>query len=203
MEALCAVYRERYHQQAACLDQSLRAHGYDLSEAGLAALVSWSRPEYVVSIQGLTPVPRPRLTECFVKRGLIEEKGNIRELIGRVPDPSIPLPAADRVIPALRESGALVVAAHPTVFWRAEGRVVVDYSDRHMDALRETFQLDGVECAHMPPSQVKACRAYCVRHGLFSVAGTDLHRCDTVSRLGSHGGSNDWLDEFLDRLEGR
>lgn len=200
LDKLFATYRERDHQQAVCLCQGIQAQGFDFSEDDLEALLFSLRPEHVVSMQGLTPVSRARLREYFVRRGLLKEGEDVSKLTGRVLDPSIPLPAADRVIPALRESGALVVAAHPTVFWRAEGRVAVDFNARHMDALRETFQLDGVECVHMPSSQRQACRAYCIRHGLFSVAGTDLHRADADFGLGNHGGSNDWVEEFLERL---
>ena len=200
LDKLLAVYREREHQQAACLCQGIQAQGFDFSEDDLKALIFSARPEHVVSVQGLTPVARLRLKEYCVKRKFLQEGEEVSSLLDRVPEPALPLPTADRVIPALKESGALVAAAHPTVFWRAEGRVVVDFSDRHLDMLRETFQLDGVECGHMPPSQRQACRAYCTRHGLFSVVGTDLHRADAPFRLDQHGGSNDWLTEFLERL---
>ena len=200
LDKLLAAYRERYHQQAACLCRDIQAEGINFSEGDLAALLHSVRPEHVVSVQGLTPVSRRRLGEYFVRRGFLAEGEDVTKLTGLVLDPSIPLPTADRVIPALKESGALVAAAHPTVFWRGERRVVVDFSDRHMDTLRETFQLDGVECVHMPPDQRQACRVYCTRHGLFSVAGTDLHRAEGDFDLGSHGGSNDWLDGFLERL---
>ena len=200
LDDLLAAYRERYHQQAACLCQGTQAQGFDFSEADLKALLDSVRPAHVVSVQGLTPVSRLRLGEYFVRRGFLEEGGDVARLIGRVPDPSMPLPTADDVIPALKESGALVAAAHPTVFWRGERRVAVEFTARHMDTLHETFQLDGVECAHMPPDQRQACRAYCRRHGLFSVAGTDLHRADPDVDLRSPSGCSDWLDEFLARL---
>ncbi|MCK5805320.1 MAG: PHP domain-containing protein [Lentisphaeria bacterium] len=197
---LLATYRERDHQQAACLCQGMQAQGFDFSEEDLKALLLSFRPEHVVSAQGLTPVPRRYLRDYFVRRGFLKEGEEVSKLTDRVLDPSIALPTADRVIPALKESGALVAVAHPTVFWRAEGRVIVDFSARYMDRLREAFQIDGVECAHMPSNQQQACRAYCIRQGLFSVAGSDLHRVEAGFDLGGHGGSNDWLDEFLERL---
>ena len=72
-----------------------------------------------------------------------------------------------------------------------------------MDKLRLECQLDGIECAHrqVPPEFTPIYRAYCVEHGLFSVAGSDSHTLGDIQELfAGHGGADEWLYEFLDCL---
>jgi PHP domain len=201
LEAVLALYRERSHQEAQHLCRSLQAGGVKFSEDDLRTLLLSVRPGRVVEKQGLTPAYRTHLQAHFEKLGILEEGQALNDLRAPVPGKIMPLPSADQVIPALKDSGALVAAAHPTVFWRKQGRTVVEFSDQHMRSLHQAFDIEGVECAHMPADEQEACREYCKRNGLFSVAGTDKHRAEGDFMLGTHGGSEDWLPEFLDRLD--
>ena len=82
-----------------------------------------------------------------------------------------------------------------------------------MDALREECQLDGIECinkALIPPEYAWLYREYCLKNGLFSVAGSDCHSDEDIDKVFAHHegfnlhkGSDEWLDEFLNRLDGK
>ena len=75
-----------------------------------------------------------------------------------------------------------------------------------MDALTEECRLDGIECSHLkvPIECTPIYRAYCEEKGLFSVAGTDCHSNEDIEELLTcHGGKEAWLDEFLERLDGK
>ncbi len=87
--------------------------------------------------------------------------------------------------------------AHPFGYFRKD-------SVERMDALRLECSLDGIECAHpgVPPEFTGKYREYCERHGLFSTGGSDCHTDEDVATgFAGHGGPDEWLDEFLDRLD--
>lgn len=203
VQSIMATYRQRYQQQAEVMLKGMQASGYDFTEEDILQLLSSFRPEVAVAEQGLTPPPPWILEPYFRTKGYLKEGESIRSFLANLPRASdvIPCPDADAIIPTLKSAGILVAAAHPTVYFRITGRVEIDFDRKHMDALKEIYSLDGVECAHMPTEQQQVCREYCRENDLFSVSGTDLHRfSDVSSALGSHGGSDDWLDEFLERL---
>ena len=72
-----------------------------------------------------------------------------------------------------------------------------------MDQLRAECGLEGIECAHssVPVEFVPVYREYCGRHGMFSTGGSDCHTDADIERVSAtHGGQDEWLEEFLDRL---
>ena len=96
----------------------------------------------------------------------------------------------------MKRTGALVAIAHPYGYFKGN-----DVS--RMDAIREECDLDGIECGHgsVPPEYTRIYREYCIRHGLFSVAGSDCHDDEEIPTLfARHGGETEWLGEFMDRL---
>jgi len=110
--------------------------------------------------------------------------------------PMPPYPQVEDVIPVVKSVGAKVAIAHPHGYFKQGDRA-------RMDALRQECQLDGIECAHpgVPSEFTPIYRAYCVEHGLFSTGGSDAHSDEDIQqRFASHGGPDEWLDEFLDHL---
>jgi len=108
-----------------------------------------------------------------------------------------PYPDVAKVVPAVKETGALVAIAHPFGYF---GK----YDMERMNLLREECSLDGIECAHasIPTEYATRYRAYCTQHGLFSVGGSDCHSDDDAhNSFARHGGKDEWLDEFLYRMD--
>ena len=105
--------------------------------------------------------------------------------------------------PVVKGTGALVVIAHPYGYFKG-------YDVSRMDTLCEECCLDGIECVNtnnIPPEYTHLYREYCVKHGLLSTAGSDCHSDEDIQHTLAHHegfpgyeGSDEWLDEFLDRL---
>lgn len=113
----------------------------------------------------------------------------------------------ERVVPAVKEAGGVVVLAHPA-------RYLGDDLEK-LDVVRQEFGLDGLECAHptVSPELTALYRDYCLKHGMISTGGSDSHGPATFETpqewgynrkptFGSHLGEERWLDEFLERLDG-
>ena len=132
-------------------------------------------------------------------RGFISDPDELPPLIAKASEKvnSPPFPDVSRVVPAVKQSGALVALAHPY-------RYVGD-DESMIDAYLDTCQADGMECAHgsVPPEFTRLYRNYCVKHGLFSTSGSDAHdETDLENDFARHLGEEDWLDEFLERVDG-
>jgi hypothetical protein len=115
-----------------------------------------------------------------------------------------PYPDVAEVVPVVKRAGALVAIAHPYGYFKG-------YDVDRMDRLRKECCLDGIECINkglVPPEYTHLYREYCVKHGLFSVAGSDCHADADIPNVFAHHegfayyeGSDEWLDEFLGRLD--
>ena len=185
--------------------KGMQSLGYDFSESNFVDLLTSYRPATVLAVQGNTEIKYHVLRSYFMERGFIFEESEYDDLINRAHKvASAPLqPDVDDVIPVVKRAGAVVAIAHPFVSYFAKD------DERRMDMLREECALDGIECAHptIPPEYGLLYRRYCLKHGLFSVGGSDSHGHEgkhmgdwLESKFGRHGGKDEWLDEFLDRI---
>ncbi|MFH1022631.1 MAG: PHP domain-containing protein [Planctomycetota bacterium] len=194
---------DRYHawQQAngEAISKGMRALNYDFSDAHRLELLQSYRPAKAIRAQGNTHVKEEFLRDYFVKRGFIakpEDFGNLMKRVRKsVPFP--PYPDVAGVVQAVKELGAVIAIAHPFGYFNG-------YDIRIMDALRRECRLDGIECAHWrtPPEYTIRHRDYCAQNGLFSTGGSDSHSHDNPA-FARHGGNDEWLDEFLDRLDSK
>ena len=194
-----------YHrwQQAygAARTAGLNALGCDHTDAHRVELLESYRPPKTIAMQGHTHVRNGVLRRYLVERGFIDKEEDYGELLRqagkRVPFPSYP--DVNDVVPAVKASGALVSIAHPHGYFH-------EYDEARMDAICKECQLDGIECAHksVPPEFSARYRDYCVRRGLLSTAGSDVHdEADIDTVFARHIGAEEWLDELLDRLDRR
>jgi len=194
---------DRYHawqcEYGASITRGIRALGHDYTDEDRMALLESYRAERIIEKQGNTHVRNSLQAEYFVKRGFINDveayRPLLREAAVAVSPP--PLPAVESVVPVVHEAGALIAIAHPCRYFNG-----VD--EKRMETLRAECALDGIECAYpmMPPDLVTQYRAYCVRHDMVSVGGSDCHiEKDLDTRFARHGGQDEWLNEFLARLE--
>jgi len=203
---------DMYHawQRAAgeTCSKGLQAWRYDFTDAHRLELLESYRPAKVIEVQGNTHVKNAVLRRYFVERGFIVREEDYSELTKRVREfaPFPPYPDVADVVPVIKQAGVLVAVAHPYGYFAR-------YDVFRMDALREECCLDGIECINkkkIPPEYTKLYREYCVQHGLFSVAGSDCHSDEDIPDVFAHHrgfphhkGSDEWLDEFLARLDSR
>ncbi|MCK5801179.1 MAG: hypothetical protein KAI66_00035, partial [Lentisphaeria bacterium] len=177
----------------------MQALGHDFSDLHRLQLLQSYRPPEAISAQGNTHVQNGILRDYFLDRGFMSKVEEYGDLMRRVREKSHfpPYPDVSKVVPAVQAVGAVVAIAHPLGYFRK-------HDVQRMDALREECRLDGIECAHpsIPAEYTTRYRAYCLQHGLFSVAGTDCHFKGSVrNSFARHGGKEEWLDEFLTRLD--
>lgn len=178
--------------------RGMQALGFDYTDGHRQEVLRSYRPANVVQLQGLTHVANKLQRDYFIQRGFIanaEDYAPLLEEAGKlVTRPHYP--AAQFVIPRVKGGGVLVIIAHPTGYFRQADPL-------RMDLLRAELLLDGIECAHhgVPVELTPVYRAYCLRHGLLSSAGTDIHWAGTVvETIGQHGGDESWWDEIACRL---
>lgn len=203
-EALIQIL-ERYHewqrQTGKAICRGMQALGYPFDDADRLELLEKYRPPRTLKVQGATHVRNGVLRAHFVSQGFIQDESEYSDLLSRLRQavPFPPYPQVDQVVPAVKEVGALVAIAHPHAYF-AKG------DPQRMEQLRRECQLDGAECAHpnVPPEFTPRYREYCVEHGLFSTGGSDCHtEQDIGSRFAAHGGPEEWMDEFLERVGDR
>jgi predicted metal-dependent phosphoesterase TrpH len=179
----------------------MQALGFEYTNAQRIELLASYRRLEAIEVQGPTHVKNQVQRRYFVERGFIDAEDEYATLVDRFRERVAfpPYPRVENVIPVVRRAGARVAIAHPYRYFGG-------YDLARMDALREECALDGIECAHpsVPPEYTQLYRAYCVRHGLFSVGGSDCHSDYEVQGLfGQHLGEDGWLDEFLGCLANR
>jgi predicted metal-dependent phosphoesterase TrpH len=169
----------------------IQALGFDFTERHHRDLIESYRPPKTLMVQGYTHARNGTMREELIRRGIIRTEEEYAPLLRRAAEvvPFPPYPPAEQVLPAVRACGARVAIAHPFHYFQGTdiGR---------MDALRAEFGLDGIECAHrtVPAEMTPIYREYCLRHGLFSVGGSDAHTPDDLRNLfGHHLGEDSWL----------
>jgi predicted metal-dependent phosphoesterase TrpH len=179
--------------------KGMQALGHDYTAAQHRDYLESYRPKKTIEIQGYTHVKNGFLRKHFIERGFISDEEGYKELMKQVKTKgsSPPYPGVDDIIPVVKEAGAVAAIAHPFGYFNKDDTA-------RMDQLREECSLDGIECAHrsVPSEYTPLYREYCVKNGLFSVGGSDCHgdEGELENGFGRHGGQDEWLDEFLERL---
>lgn len=196
---------DEYHQwqqaTGASISAKVQALGFSFTDQQRRELLATYRPAKALAVQGATHVRNALLRDHFVAQGFIKTPEEFGEFMERAREHAISpkYPDVSRVIPAVKAAGGLIAIAHPFGYFRK-------HDLKHMDALRELFQLDGIECAHpkVPPEYGALYRAYCEQHGLFSTGGSDCHDESAIEpKFARHGGPAEWLDEFLTAIDNR
>lgn len=156
------------------------------------------KPGHVIDALGTTNVRDNYQMYYFMHRGWVNSEKDYRLLTSKVLKnvERPPFAAASEIRNAVRESGGLIVLAHPAKY--------LDGLDlKNLERLREECDLDGIECAHylIPLDLSFKYREYCKTNNLVSTAGSDSHSyMDIERRFGRHGGEETWFEEFFERL---
>jgi predicted metal-dependent phosphoesterase TrpH len=192
------AYHEWQREYGAAVSAGVSALGFDYSDAQREELLRSYRPAGALAVQGLTHVANKLQRAWFVERGFIPTEDEYGPLLRAAEKHAHrpAYPAAEFVLPAVRQQGVLAIIAHPTGYFQRDDR------DR-MELLRGELLLDGVECAHkaVPPELTPIYREWCERHGLLSSGGSDLHwHEDVQERIGGHIGPDEWWAEIEARL---
>ena len=144
--------------------------------------------------------------QYFLEHGFINKEEDYSALMTQVRKavPFPPYPDVKTVVPVVKGTGALVVISHPYGYFKG-------YDVPRMEAIREECHLDGIECvnkSNIPPEYTRLYREYCVQHGLLSTVGSDCHSDEDIPYIFAyhkgfpgHEGSDEWLDEILERLD--
>ena len=198
LDKVLDAYHAWQREYGAAVCAGVRALGHDFTDAHWHDLLHSYRPAEALAVQGATHVKNEVLRGYFVKRGFIASPEDYGPLLRRAQNavPFPPYPAVSAVVPAVKAGGARVAIAHPYGYFAG-------CDEARMDAIRAECGLDGIECAHpgVPVEYTQRYRAYCERHGLFSVGGSDCHADDEIAKnFAVHVGPEHWLDAFLDRL---
>ena len=202
IDALAPVwdeYRQWQIELGSATSAGVCALGFDYSEEQRQALLESYRPARTIALQGRTPTSNKMRRNFFIERGFVSDETEYRDLMAAAAKavPAPPYPCAEKVLPTVKEQGALLVIAHPPAYFNGDDR------DR-MDMLREELLLDGVECAHrskVPHELTPVYRAWCEEHDLISTGGSDLHWPEDVREgIGLHIGAEEWWDEIEARL---
>jgi len=208
-----AAVLEDYHQWqrdfGSAISRGMIAAGHDFGDDERLKLLRTYRPERAIAFQGNTHVQVERLRQHFRQMGFTtNQPESFDQLMARADElvPRPHYPAAEKVIPAVKAAGAIVVIAHPAHYFQNNDL-------KRMDTLRTELSLDGIECAHpkVAPELTTFYREYCCRHGLVSSGGSDSHDPSNLGletdsefsrsvRFGVHRGAPEWLDELLERL---
>ena len=192
---------DNYRQWQQSYDESfcatLRSFGCAYTYEDRLKLLKTYRPPHVIDKQGHTEMGTPLQDAYFVHRGFVRTLKEAEALRHRAADCTNYLvpPAVEDVVRAVHDAGALIAIAHPHGHFLGDNRA-------RMDGLRKECHADGLECAHkdIPPEFTPIYRDYCLKHGLFCVAGSDCHHEINFDTIARHGGREQWLDEFLERL---
>ena len=193
-----ARYHEWQREVGAAVSAGMCQLGYPYPDEVRLELLRTYRPEEAIELQGGTHVNNSVQRKFFLKQGFISREEEYPGLIARVAKTVTipPYPAVEEVVEAVHAANGLVAIAHPQGYFGGA-------DPQRMDRLREECRFDGIECAHpaIAPEYTPVYREYCLRHGLFSVGGSDAHTADDIqAMMGRHGGEGAWLDEFIERI---
>lgn len=193
---------DSYHvwQRAAgaAVSEGMCRLGFSYNDETRLELLRTYRPEEAIAFQGATHVNNNVQRRFFLERGFIAKDEEYPDLMRRVAQTAFvpPYPPVREIVDAVHACGGLVVIAHPQTYFAGA-------TEARMDRLRDECSLDGVECAHpsVDLGLTPLYRAYCEKHGLLSLGGSDCHSAEDIENvMGRHGGDPAWLDEFLERL---
>lgn len=192
LAALFDTYRNWQISSGTNASRNFCAQGFPFDDNARMALLKSYRPEKTIAKQGNSHVKNGLLIDYCIKNGFckdLDEYRTKRKLFTGMP----PYPSYEQTVKAVKNAGGLIFIAHPCGYF-------LQNDLKRMDTLRELFQLDGIECAHpsIPEELSIFYRDYCVKHGLLSSAGSDLH--DPIFDEFAIHGDERWLDELLERI---
>ena len=167
--------------------------GMDFDDDARLNLLKSYRAPRIIAKHGNSHVRYTTMLGECVRRGFCKDAAeywNIFRSFTDMPD----YPEYDYVVPRVKRAGGIVIIAHPYEYFEHDNL-------KRMDALREMLQLDGIECAHsdVPKEMTPFYRDYCVKHGLLSSGGSDLHSAP-FDGFAKHCGEDRWLDEMMERI---
>ena len=198
MKQVLEAYHRWQRDYGAAISSRPEGSGIRVSDEDRLDLLRSYRPEKTIEVQGNTHVKGGVIQQYCVARGFIDRIEDYGDLMSRAGAATRfpPYPHVKDAMPAVKEAGALVAIAHPFGYFRED-------NVERMDALRTECSLDGIECAHpVCPRRSRRIPGILRRYGLFSTGGSDCHTDEDVERgFAGHGGPDEWLDEFLERLD--
>jgi predicted metal-dependent phosphoesterase TrpH len=179
--------------------QAMIGQGVPYTEKERREALARYKPKHVIEGTGVTHLLDRFECQFFLDRGWVKSHEEYRELRKRASAcfTRPPWSPAREVVSMVKEAGGFISLAHPSLYFDGANR-------ERMDILRVECGLDAIECAHprVSPELTPIYRAYCLEHGLVSTAGSDSHSPeDIATRFARHGGSDEWLDEFLERFD--
>ena len=189
---LFETYRQWQISSGTNASRNFCALGYDFDDnARLELLKSYRTPEAIAK-QGNSHVRYETLIDYCIQRGFCTDEESytaIRKQFTGMPK----YPSFEQTVKAVKNAGGLIFIAHPVNYF-------LQNDLKRMETLKEMFQLDGIECAHpsIPAELSEFYRDYCLKNGLLSSAGSDLHN-PVYEKFAVHG-EEVWLDELMERI---
>ena len=193
LDAVWELYHAWQRDRGEAVSANFLARGIDFDGAARLRLLKSYRPAGVIAVQGCTLAGFGAMMNYCIENGFCRDRDDFRRLCAGFTD--LPdFPEADRVLPAIRRAGGVVILAHPN-------RYALESDPKRLERLREFFALDGIECGHasMTAEQTQYFRAYCRRRRLLSTGGSDLHE-PVGEKFAVHRGRERWLDELLEHV---
>lgn len=206
IENIFQLYRQWQRDRGASFSEGMKKLGFDYSAEDRLMLLKKYRPRKTIDKQGITHVQSGVQIRHFVEMKYISSEEEYPVLARKAQEAAAApaYPPAEKVLPVLRRHGALIAIAHPSGYFNRNDL-------KRMDALREELDFEGIECAHDSISEelTSFYRDYCVKHGLFSTAGSDCHAdpadnpCQIAlgHKVARHIGKPEWLAEIFQRLK--
>jgi predicted metal-dependent phosphoesterase TrpH len=199
MKQVLGAYHDWQQAYGAAISAGLVALGLPFTDEDRMALLRTYRPGKAIEVQGNTHVKGGVIRQFCVDRGFVDSIEDYGDLMKRASQKATfpTYPDVKDVIPAVKAEGAVVAIAHPHGYFK-QGDV------KRMDMLRVECSLDGIECAHpgVPDEFTPVYREYCEKNGMLSTGGSDCHSdADIEHVFAAHGGPDEWLDEFMNRVE--
>lgn len=190
---LWETYRNWQRAYGHAYSVNLMRMGFDFDDDARLKLLQSYRAPRIIAKHGNSHVRFGTMRDECIRHGWCRDAEGYMKLYGSFTD--MPdYPEYDYVVPRVKRAGGVVIIAHPYDYFEHD-------NVKRMDELREMLQLDGIECAHtdVPPEITPFYREYCVKHGLLSSGGSDLHN-PIYEGFARHCGEDAWLDEMLERI---
>lgn len=206
IENIFELYRQWQRDYGSFFSEGMKSLGFDYSAEDRLKLLRKYRPQKIIDKQGITHVQNGVQKRRFVEMKYLSSEEEYPAFAQKVRETTAApaYPPAEKVLPVLRQHGALIAIAHPSGYFNRNDL-------KRMDALREELDFEGIECAHdsIPEELTAFYRGYCVKHGLFSTAGSDCHSdpadnpCQIAlgHKVAQHIGKPEWLAEIFQRLK--
>ena len=194
LEELWKTYRAWQVSYGHALSVFITGKGYPFDDDARYKLLQTYRAPHILAIQGNSHIRYDTMCKECIRLGMYKDAKEFRQFYSSLTNmPNYP--EYDYVVPIVKRAGGVVIIAHPYDYFEHDNL-------KRMDELREMLQLDGIECAHpsIPEAATDFYRDYCVKHGLLSSGGSDLHQgpYDDFAKLYC---KDAWLDEIIERVK--